>query len=55
MGLTQKQMAGLLNTPLKTYQKWEHGERRTPGVVFAVLFLVDKYKGAATALLAEYT
>lgn len=25
LGLTQQQTAGLLNTPLRTYQKWEQG------------------------------
>ncbi len=55
LGFTQKQMAGVLNTPLKTYIKWEHGDRRVPGVTKAVLYLVGKYKTAATALLAEYT
>jgi len=55
LGLTQKQMAVMLNTPLASYLKWEHGERRVPGVVWAILYLVGKYKGAYTALLAKYT
>lgn len=55
LGLTQKQMAIMLNTPLKTYIKWENGERRTPGIAFAMIFIVEKYKGAKDALLAEYT
>lgn len=53
--LTQKQMATVLNTPLRTYIKWESGERRTPGIAFAMIFVVDKYKGAKAALLDEYT
>ena len=55
LGLTQKQMATILNTPLSTYIKWECGERRTPGIAFAMIFVVKKYKGAKDALLAEYT
>ncbi|HID70147.1 MAG TPA: XRE family transcriptional regulator, partial [Desulfobacterales bacterium] len=35
--LTQKQMAKMLNTPLRTYIKWENGERRTPGIAFAMI------------------
>lgn len=55
LGLTQQKMATMLNTPLKTYLKWEHGERRVPGIVEAVLLLIFKYKGAITALGAKYT
>jgi len=55
LGLTQQAMATMLNTPLKTYIKWEHGERRVPGICGALLHLVFKYKGAKTALLGKYT
>lgn len=55
LGLTQKQMAKMLNTPLRTYIKWENGERRTPGIAFAVIFVVEKYKSAKDVLLAEFT
>ena len=55
LGLSQSQMAKMLNTPLKTYIKWDVGESNPPGVLKATLFLVQKYKGAKEALLAEYT
>ena len=32
-GLTIKEMALRLNTPEKTYQNWEYGTRRVPGIV----------------------
>ena len=54
LGLTQKQMARMLHTPLRTYIKWENGERRTPGIAFAMIFIVQKYKSAKGLLLAEY-
>jgi len=31
MGLTAKDFAARINTPLQTYQKWEQGQRRVPG------------------------
>ena len=33
MGLSQKAMAEALNTPYRTYQDWELGNRRIPGIV----------------------
>jgi len=53
--LTQKQMAKMLNTPLRTYIKWENGERRTPGIVFAMIFIIEKDEDAKNALFAKYT
>ena len=53
-GLTQKQMATMLNTPLSTYIKWDVGTRRTPGVAFAIIFLATEYRDVKNVLLAEY-
>ena len=55
LGLSQSQMAKMLNTPIKTYIKWDVGESNPPGVLKSTMFLVEKYKGAKAALLAEYT
>ncbi len=32
LGLNIKQMAEALQTPYRTYQDWEHGKRRIPGI-----------------------
>jgi len=37
LGLTQAEMARRLNTPRRTYQNWEEGARRIPGIVEAAL------------------
>ena len=37
MDLTISQMAEALQTPRGTYQKWERGERRVPGIVEVAL------------------
>jgi len=40
LGLTQTQMADALDPPFRTYQDWEGGISRIPGVVsFAVQFV----------------
>lgn len=36
-GLTQLDFARCLKTPFGTYVKWEHGDRRVPGVVEVAL------------------
>lgn len=43
LGFNLKQMAESLNTPYRTYQDWEGGRRRIPGIVeVAVSSLIDK-------------
>lgn len=37
LGLTITAMAKVLNTPRGTYQKWENGERRVPGMIVVAL------------------
>ncbi len=37
LGLTQSGLAKYLETPLSTYIKWEHGERRIPGIAKVAL------------------
>ncbi len=32
LGLSIKEMSELLSTPYRTYQDWEHGRRRIPGI-----------------------
>ena len=32
-GYTQLEMCELFGVPLRTYQNWEYGERRIPGMV----------------------
>jgi DNA-binding transcriptional regulator YiaG len=36
MGWTQEQAAGALNTSVRTYQSWEQGRHRTPGMIDVV-------------------
>jgi len=40
MGLTQKQLAGLLLTPLSTFVRWEQGRSRIPGAVEIALEVI---------------
>lgn len=44
-GLSMKQAAELSNTPYRTWQDWEGGKRRVPGIAFAWLELYQKSKG----------
>jgi len=46
LGLTQKQLAEIAKTPLKTYQKWEQGVIATPGSMRVLVQLLLKYKSA---------
>jgi DNA-binding transcriptional regulator YiaG len=55
LGLNMRQMAEALETPYRTYQDWELGNRRILGVCNVVVFLLLKYKGAVNALLARET
>ena len=42
LGLNMTEMAGTLRTPYRTYQDWERGERRIPGICEAVVALLLK-------------
>ncbi|MCK5611619.1 DUF1870 family protein [Candidatus Pacearchaeota archaeon] len=37
LGLTIDRMAKELNTPRKTYENWEYGARRIPGIIVVAL------------------
>lgn len=37
LGLSQRAMADALKTPLRTYEDWEAGRRRAPGIVEVAL------------------
>jgi len=47
-GMSQKELAELINTPLQTYKSWEQKKRSIPGIVrvavMAVLFGKRKKK-----------
>lgn len=43
LGLNQTEMARRLQTPYRTYQDWERGSRRIPGVcIVAVELLLER-------------
>lgn len=42
LGLSQAELAGLLQTPKKTYQNWEQGLRAPLGAVGVLLRLLEK-------------
>ena len=42
LGLTQKQMAAALATPFRTYQDWENGVARIPGMCAVALQCIGK-------------
>ena len=46
LGLTQKQLARIAKTPLKTYQKWEQGVIAPPGSMRVLIDLLLKYRSA---------
>ena len=50
LGLNMKEMAGILLTPYRTYQDWELGNRRIPGICSAIVLLLLHYKGAVKHL-----
>ena len=41
LGLTQAELARQLNTPFRTYQDWELGNRRIPGILTIALKWVE--------------
>ena len=43
-GLSMKQAAELSGTPFRTWQDWEGGKRRVPGIAFAWLELYSYRK-----------
>lgn len=55
LGLNMTEMAGILRTPYRTYQDWERGERRIPGICAAIVALLLKYKSAASYLAGRDT
>lgn len=44
-GLSMKQAAELSSTPYRTWQDWEGGKRRVPGIAEAWLILYQKKGG----------
>lgn len=46
-GLSMKQAAELSNTPYRTWQDWEGGKRRVPGIAGAWLALYAKQSTGA--------
>ncbi len=44
LNLTAKEMALQLKTPLRTYENWELGRTKTPGVVFAAIEFLEELK-----------
>ncbi|GFO67909.1 hypothetical protein GMLC_14880 [Geomonas limicola] len=54
LGLNQAEMAQQLRTPYRTYQDWERGTRRIPGVCeVAVELLVKKDRWVMQAITAK--
>ncbi len=49
LGMTQKALSEALNTPLRTLQDWEYGERRIPGILEIALACLKK-KGRPSAV-----
>jgi DNA-binding transcriptional regulator YiaG len=50
LGLNMTKMAALLRTPYRTYQDWEAGRRRIPGICAVAIKLLLHYKGAVKIL-----
>jgi DNA-binding transcriptional regulator YiaG len=42
LNLTAKGMSEKLNTPARTYENWELGRTKIPGVVFAAIDLLEQ-------------
>jgi len=53
LGVTLKEMSELLSTPYRTYQDWEHGNRRIPGVCKEAMCCFLKRKGEIKKRLKE--
>ncbi len=49
LGLTQKEMSSLLDTPFRTYQDWELGNRRIPGICEVAIDCLLRCKSAFKA------
>lgn len=49
LGYTQREMWTLLNTPYRTYQEWEAGRNRIPGIVSATLTYYRQAQGVRNA------
>lgn len=45
LGYNITEMATTLNTPRGTYDKWERGDRRVPGIIEVAFTAVKKKKG----------
>lgn len=52
-GATLKEMSELLSTPYRTYQDWEHGNRRIPGVCQEAVNCFLKRKGGVKRRLKK--
>jgi DNA-binding transcriptional regulator YiaG len=42
LGLNKTQMAATLRTPYRTYQEWENGGRRIPGIAQVAMELLQQ-------------
>ena len=49
LGLTQREMSSLLDTPFRTYQDWELGNRRIPGICEVAIDCLLRCKNAFKA------
>ncbi len=54
LGLSVKEMSQLLDTPYRTYQDWELGNRRIPGICQVALFCLLRCKSAFKARRKSY-
>lgn len=54
MSLTQAELAEMLQTPLRTYQDWESGRGRIPGIMAVTLGLLqERDEKITTSVLAR--
>ena len=54
LGLNMVEMAKQLRTPYRTYQDWEHGNRRIPGVcAVAVELLIKRDRWVMQAIIEK--
>jgi len=52
-GYSQGELARLLKTPLRTYQDWESGKGRIPGIMLTTLGLLKERDERITARILE--
>jgi transcriptional regulator with XRE-family HTH domain len=52
-GYTQPEFATLLQTPLRTYQDWESGRGRIPGIIVLTLHLLKERDERITAEILQ--